>query len=212
MGPRCPQGHEVGIGAVFCHLCGARVAPDPKDQTVVQRLFRDEPKPVITPPPPPPEVSRLITLGLPLLALGIMIFGGLLLAGVVSSGGGGNASGFQVHPIGPAGSSGSKQASTPAAPAVPQAAFPLPAGATMCPSTGTGPYDGVAVAGGTSCDFAGAVHDAYAASHGDGSPITLQQVTNPTTHKWFTTRCNSATPVVCTALNDQTVYLGAVSH
>lgn len=188
MSTRCPVGHEVSDDAVYCPVCGTHVAG-------VSSL--------------PRGIGRLIPVGLPLLLLAIMIGGGLLLATIVSNGGSGNSDALTVHPIGGTTGSAATGPSTPAAPAANQPGFTLPAGATTCPSTGSGPYDGVAAGAGTSCDFAGAAHAAYGAQGGNGAAITLQQVTDPTTHKWYTTRCTGSVPVTCTAIDGQVVYLGS---
>lgn len=95
----------------------------------------------------------------------------------------------------------------PTATTPPPAKVKVPTRAKTCSTKGTSAY-AMAVAGNdvTSCPFASAVRDAYAAAKGDGEAVELR-VTSPVTHKPYTMTCQRTAPVLCTGGSSAVVYL-----
>lgn len=82
----------------------------------------------------------------------------------------------------------------------------LPDGAKRC-AGGTGVYDAVYVSGTTSCPFAQAVRDAYAAAY--PNPVDQGTVTarSPVTNKTYAMSCTGTTVITCTGGVEARVYL-----
>lgn len=82
-----------------------------------------------------------------------------------------------------------------------------PAGAYECRSTGSGPYDAVAVGSSvTSCEFAEAVWSQYVGSGGLGGPKTVRAY-SPVTGSSYTMSCSGGAVVTCTGGNNAVVHI-----
>ena len=209
-------------GARFCPTCGAEAFASPSA----------DPEPAVTAPLPaltrPDETTRLQTIfsdapaepvtrgaaPVAFVVVGSLVFLAVLAVVLASflRGGGSVASSATTPTIGavtgPATTATRSSApTTPATTSTRPSPVTVPASARLC-ATGAGPYGtvhaGTAI---TSCPFALAVRDAYAAAHPTPVAGTTVSATSPVTHTAYTMTCHGTPVVVCTGGTDASVYL-----
>lgn len=193
---QCPNGHPLDPGVRFCRVCGASLTPRTDEtmlsmpqtplapvsrSTLVQPPVLPTQQPAPLPPAPPPHDSNRVIYA---VAGTVIVLGIIAIAVALVMGSGNNN---QKPPAAVSGATtpttGATGANTPSPSSSPSASATAgPDGGKVC-----GSANGVAfgtIGSMTSCDFAGAVYQAYVASgNTQGQPLSA---TSPVTHKDYT--------------------------
>lgn len=203
---QCPHGHSLDPGVRFCRQCGASAAPS------VVETVPEQARPVYSDDGSHPRResnSVIYAIAGAVIFLGIVA---IAVALVLASGSGPqnpSSVSAQANPSpasGPSASTGSTAPSSPTSTVSPgSSASAVPAGGTLCPglTSGANPVAFGTIGSMTSCDFAGAVYQAYAAAgNAQNQPLTA---VSPVTHKTYTN-------IVCTASGQWVTCVGGENN